>query len=159
MADFVFNIAKGKVAQYVQNVEDGSPADSRLLVIPFDATGATEDQIVDANDIAAVEAVTNVTERTTGGWNRKTLTATDITITVDDTNNRVDIDLTDQTWTAVSTGAVTRLVVAYIPDGDATGGVTADSGVIPLTCHDFAVTPDGSDVTAVIAAAGFFRAS
>jgi hypothetical protein len=159
MADFVFNISKGKVAQYVQNVEDGNPADSRLLVIPFDATGATEDDIVNADTVAAVEAVTNVTERTTGGWVRKTLTASDITITVDDTNNRVDIDITDQTWTAVSAGAVTRLVVAYIPDGNSSGGVTADSGVIPLTCHDFAVTPDGSDVTVQINAAGFFRAA
>jgi hypothetical protein len=159
MADFVFNIAKGKVAQYIQNVEDGSPADSRLLLIPFDATGATEDQIVDADTVAAVEAVTNVTERTATGWNRKTLTASDITITVDDTNNRVDIDITDQTWTGVSAGAVTRLVLAYIPDGNVSGGVSADSACIPLTCHDFAITPDGSDVVAVINSAGIFRAS
>ena len=38
-----------------------------------------------------------------------------------------------------------------------TGGT--DSSIIPLTCHDFAVTPDGSDIIAQINAAGFFRAS
>jgi len=31
--------------------------------------------------------------------------------------------------------------------------------VVPCTLHDFAVTPDGSDITAQIAAAGFYRAS
>jgi hypothetical protein len=30
---------------------------------------------------------------------------------------------------------------------------------VPLTQHDFAVTPDGSSITAVLNAAGFFRAS
>jgi hypothetical protein len=29
--------------------------------------------------------------------------------------------------------------------------------IVPMTQHDFAVTPDGSDITAQIA--GFFRAS
>lgn len=155
MADFVFNIAKGRVVQLAKNVDDGSPANSRLLVIPFDATGATEDSIRDADTIAAVEAVTNVTERTANGWNRKTLAAADVTITVDDTNDRVDVDITDQTWTAVTSGAVTRLVIAY----DADNAAGTDSDLIPLTCHDFAVTPDGSDITAVINAAGFFRAT
>lgn len=155
MADFVFNIAKGRVHQLAKNVDDGSPANSRLIVHVFDATGATEDNIVDADTIAAVEAVTNVTERTTNGWARKTLAAADVTITVDDTNNRVDIDIPDQTWTAVTSGAATRLVISYDPDNTA----GTDSDLIPLTCHDFAVTPDGSDVTAVINSAGFFRAS
>jgi hypothetical protein len=104
--------------------------------------------------VAAVEAVTNVTERTTGNWNRKTLAAADVTITVDNTNNRVDVDVPDQTWTAVSAGAVTRLVFAYDPDT----GTSTESTRIPLTSHDFSITPDGSDVTAQIAAAGFYRA-
>lgn len=155
MADLVFNIAKGRAAQLAINVDTSTPANSRLILHAFDATGATEDTIRDANDIAAVEAVTNVTERTTGGWTRKTLTATDVTVTTDDTNDRVDVDVPDQTWTAVTTGAVTRLVFSYAPDGVTPG---ADSTFIPLTAHDFAITPDGSDVTAQIATAGFYRA-
>jgi hypothetical protein len=35
----------------------------------------------------------------------------------------------------------------------------ADSTFIPLTKHDFVVTPDGSDVTAQIALAGFYRSA
>jgi hypothetical protein len=149
----VFNIAKGKVGTYVSNVDAGSPANSRIIVIPFDATGATEATILDADTVAAVEAVTNVTERTTGGWGRKTLTGSDVTATVNDTDNRFDADASDQTWTGVSAGAVTHLLFCY--DADSTGG--ADSDLIPLTWHDFPITPDGSDVVATIT--DFFRAS
>lgn len=158
MADFVFNNAKGRCVQFATNVDTGAPADSRLLVVPI-STATADDTLNNYDDLAALLADGGTTERTTGGWNRKTLTSTDVTITVDDTNNRVDVDLSDLTWTGVSAGAVTDLVVAYIPDGNATGGVTPDSGCTPLTLHDFAITPDGSDVTAVINAAGFFRAS
>lgn len=34
-----------------------------------------------------------------------------------------------------------------------------DANIIPLTSHDFVLTPDGTNLTAQIAAAGFFRAS
>jgi hypothetical protein len=42
-------------------------------------------------------------------------------------------------------------------DADTTGG--DDSNIVPISQHDFAVTPDGSDITAQIAAAGFYRAA
>jgi len=74
------------------------------------------------------------------------------TITVDDTNDRVDVDIPDQTWTGLTGTAVTDLVVAYEE-------AAADATRIPLTAHDFAVTPDGSDVTAQFNAAGFYRAA
>lgn len=155
MANFVFNIAKGKVAQYVQNVKDGSPADSRLLVVPIETTGIEADATLkDYDDLGTLLAAAN-NEQTTMG--RKTVTAANITITVDDANERVDIDMADLVWTAATGNAISALVVCYIPDGNAAGGVSADSAVIPLTKHDFTITPDGSDVTAQIAAAGFAR--
>ena len=76
----------------------------------------------------------------------------------DDTNNRVDLDIPDQTWTAVAndgTGAIGAVVIAY--DSDTTGGT--DANIEPQTLHDFAVTPSGGDVTMQVAAAGFYRAS
>ena len=100
-----------------------------------------------------MEAVANVTERTTGGWVRKTLAAADVTVTTNDTSDRTEVDAPDQTWTTVSAGAVTHLLIAY--DADNTAGT--DSDLIPLTWHDWAITPDGSDVAAVIA--DFFRAT
>lgn len=157
MADFVFNIAKSRVGSYVQQVEDGNPADSRLVVVPIETSGIEADAALkDYNDLAALLAAAN-NEQTTMG--RKYVTASDITITVDDTNERLDIDMADITWAAATGNAISALLVCYIPDGNAAGGVSADSAVIPLTKHDFAVTPDGSDIVAQINAAGFFRAS
>jgi hypothetical protein len=153
VADFVFNIAKGAVAQLCANVDGGSPANSRLIMIPFSSTD-TDDAVRDCDTVAAVEALSATAEITANGWNRKTLAAADVTITIDDTNNRVDIDITDQNWTPTAT-AVTDLLIAY--DADNTSGT--DANLIPLTWHDFAITPDGSQVTAQIDTAGFFRAS
>lgn len=87
---------------------------------------------------------------------RKNVTTT--TPTVDDTNNRIDIDIADQTWTAAGGGTnntLSKLLIVYDPD-TTTG---TDSTVVPLTAHDFVVTTDGSDLTAQIAASGFYRAS
>ena len=39
-----------------------------------------------------------------------------------------------------------------------TAGST-DANIEPMTLHDFSLTPDGSDITAQIAAAWFYRAS
>lgn len=155
MADFTFNIAKGRVAELYNRVDINDPANSALIIVPVDV-GATSDATI--KDFATLSAVLagGVTERTTGGWNRKTLTDTDIvSFAADNTNDRVDLDIPDQTWTAVSAGAVTDLIICY--DNDTTGGT--DANLIPLSQHDFPITPDGSDVQAVIAAAGFWRAS
>lgn len=153
MADLVFNIAKGKVHQYCENVDAGSPANARLKVIPLETSGLEADATLkDYNDLAALLAGTS-NEQTTMG--RKTLTASDVTITVDDTNDRIDIDLPDLTWVAAAGNAISKLVIVYCPDGVTPG---ADNTFIPLTAHDFVVTPDGSDVVAQVNAAGLFRA-
>ncbi|MCA9947892.1 MAG: hypothetical protein KC449_30630, partial [Anaerolineales bacterium] len=74
----------------------------------------------------------------------------------DDANDRVDLDIPDQTFSAIAAGdAWTDVVITY--DSDSTGGT--DTNIVPCTQHDFAVTPDGSDITVEIAAAGFYRAS
>ena len=154
MADFVFNIAKGRVASYVQNVEDGSPANSRLKIIPIETSGIEADATLkDYDDLAALLAGAS-NEQTTMG--RKTWAAADLAITVDDSGEKVDIDSADITWSGATGNAISALIVVYFPDGVTPG---ADSTGIPLTKHDFVVTPDGSDIVAQLAAAGFFRAS
>lgn len=157
MADIVFNIAKGRVGAYVQQVEDGNPADSRLVVVPIETSGIEADATLgDYDNLSALLAASN-NEQTTMG--RKYLAASDITLTVDDTNSRLDIDLSDITWTGATGNAISALLICYIPDGNVSGGVSADTAVIPLTKHDFVVTPDGSDIVAQVNAAGFFRAA
>lgn len=156
MADFVYNIAKGRVAELYNRVDSNDPANSALIIIVWNTT-ATDATLRDLDTVAAIEADVNTAEVTNTGYARKTLTDADIVaFAPDDTNDRVDCDIPDQTWTAVAaTPTWTDLGTHY--DNDTTTGT--DSNIIPLTQHDFIVTPDGSDITAVIAATGFFRAS
>ena len=157
MADFVFNIAKGRIVEYYNRVKANDPANSALIIVVIDANGDTDAAMKDRDVLAALLGGT-ANEVTNTNYARKTLTDADLAAlpAPDDTNDRFDIDLPDQTWTAVAAGtAWTDLLVCYDPD--TTGGT--DSAIIPLTLHDFAVTPDGSDIVAQIAAAGFFRAS
>jgi len=155
VADIVFNIAKGRVVEFHNRIDTNDPTNAAIIVVPVDV-GATSDATIRDFDTLAAVLGGGVTERTTGGWNRKTITDADITFPApDDTNDRYDIDIPDQTWTAVTAGAVTDLLICY--DSDTAAGT--DSNIVPLTMHDFSVTPDGSDVVAVINTAGFFRAS
>jgi len=157
MADLVFNIAKGRSVELYIRVDTNDPANSALIVAAWNTT-ATDATIRDLDTVAAIEADVNTAEATNTGYARKVLTDADLAAAApDDTNDRFDIDIPDQTWTAVATapGAWTDLSINY--DNDTTVGT--DSAIVPMTWHDFAVTPDGSDITAQIAAAGFFRAS
>lgn len=147
MADTVFNIAKGKVAYYA-----GLPAASdALIAVPIETSGIESDATLqDYDDLAALLAASN-NEQTTMG--RKTLSG--VTVTVDDTNNRVDVDAADITWTAATGNAISAIVICY--DGDT--GTGTDANLIPLVKLDCVVTPAGGDITASFASAGFFRAA
>jgi len=157
MSNFVFNIAKGRVAEFYNRVKTDDPANSALVILVLATTGLEADAVLlDKDDVAAlVSGATN--EVTNGGYARKVLTQADlVSLAPDDTNDRMDVDIPDQTWATVAAGdGWSKLVIAY--DNDTTGGT--DSNLIPLTAHDFVVVPDGSDITAQVAATGFFRAS
>ena len=153
MADFVFNSMKGefKTLAALPAANDG------LIISLVETTGLeTQPTLQDYDDLLALYAGTS-NEPAGGTYVRKTVTAS-ITAVVDDTNDRLDIDMPDLTWTGLtSTGnnPISRLLVSYDPD-TTTG---TDSTVRPCTAHDFIITPDGSDVVAVIAVAGFYRAA
>jgi hypothetical protein len=146
MADFVFNIAKGREAYYASL----PAANDALIVVALQTTGlGTDATLVDDATLTAV--LTHATEQTTMG--RKTLAG--VSVTVDNTNDRVDISATNPVWTGATGNPVSKLVVCYDPD--TTTGTDAD--LIPLSAHDFVVTPNGGDVTATISSPGFLRAS
>lgn len=157
MASFIFNRAKGRFAEWAERVNANDPANSVFVIALVAATGVEADAtLLDKDDFAALVVGTTDFATNTGGG-RKTLDQTaGITITYDDTNDRVDVDCPDQTWTALAndgTGAVGDVVFGY--DSDSTAGT--DANVLPVSFHDFAITPDGSDVTAQISV--FARAS
>lgn len=158
MADIVFNIAKGRVAELANRVNANDPTNS-VFVIELINTSATDATLRDLTTFSAIESDANTAELTSGtnaNYVRKTLSdsGSPITVTVDNTNDRTDVDIPDQTWTALGAGtAITDGVAGY--DSDSTGGT--DANIVPMTMHDFAITPDGSDVTATIAL--LFRAA
>ncbi len=156
MANFVFNIALGRVVQWYDNIDGNNPANSAFIIAAFN-TSATDTTLRRLDTLAAIEADANTAEVTNSGYARKTLTDADLVAwTPDDVNDRVDLDVPDQTWTGVAAGtAWTDLGIFY--DGDTTAGT--DSNLLPATWHDFPVTPSGADVVAQINAAGFYRAS
>ena len=157
MGNLVFNIALGRVAELYNRVDSNDPANTALVIVILATAGIeTDATLKDLDTVTALVAGTT-NEVTNSGYARKVLTDADIVaFAPDDTNDRVDLAIPDQTWIAVVAGdGWNDLVVAY--DNDTTAGT--DANIVPCTLHDFVVTPDGSDITAQIAAAGFYRAS
>jgi hypothetical protein len=154
VANFTFNIAKGRVVELLRRVDTNTPADAKLLLVPLSASD-TEANLQDLDTLSAVLAATP-NEATAGGWNRKTLTDADIAsgdYDVDDTANAGEASVPQQTWTSVAAGNnTTGLLVCYTEVAS-----PADTDWIPLTHHDFAVTTDGNNV--VLNAGDFLSAT
>lgn len=146
MADGIFNKSKGA---FVEMIRD---AGSKTLVMLMKANEA-EATLIDRTDIADLLVEAGNTEAVFTNYARKTAIVE--TVTEDLTNDRTDIDIPDQTWTSAGGAAndtLTKLVSAY-------ENAAADASRIPMSHHDFAVTTDGSDLTAQINAAGLMRAA
>lgn len=150
MSNQVLNISKGRFVEFATRVNADDPANSVFVVDLLATTGLESDATLLDKDTFA-DLVSGTTNFATGtGWARKSLNqAGGITITVDDTNDRTDVDIPDQTWTAVADAAddVSRLASGY--DSDSTGGT--DANIVPMSTHDFIIQPDGSDVVAQVA--------
>ncbi len=146
-ANIPINIALGRVAEFTQL----AAANDAVVWVPLEATGLEADAALrDHNELAALLAGTS-NEQTTMG--RKS--STSATVTVDDTNERTDIDTPDQTWVAATGNPLAAALICW--DGDTTTGT--DANIIPMSKHSFDVTPDGSDITGQTGANGFYRAA
>lgn len=154
MANYVMNIAKGRVRELIERVDTNDPADAKIILIPLSAS-ESEANAQDTDTVTAFLA-TAANEQTGGGWVRKTLTDADFAATdydANDTDNRGDASLPSVTWTGPTGGSnTTGLLVAYTEEAAPT-----DGGTIPVSHHDFVVTADGNDV--ILNAGDFFRAS
>lgn len=155
MADGVFNISLGEVKRFSAQARDN--AGEALTVVLLKANEA-EDALEDHDTLSALLGVAGNTEADFTNYTRIDIVGADVTVTVDDTNNLVDVDIPDQTWTSAggtTDNTLTKLLVVHDPDT----GVSDDTTMTPLTHHDFAVTTDGSDLTVQFDANGYFRAS
>lgn len=146
MSNFIFNISKGRMIEFYNHVESNSPAGCEIVILAINAGGATDATMIDYDNVSLLLGDAQVAEVTNSGYARKILVAADLASlpAPDDANDRFDVTFPDQTWTAVAAGSAwTDLVIAYDPLG--TG---VDTNIIPMSCHDFGITPDGSDITA-----------
>lgn len=154
MTDFAFNIAKGRMVELAARVKNGDPAASRLVLAAL-STNATPESTAKDADTFALLITAGAVEATNSGYAKKIITAGDITLNIDDTGEKYWVDLADQTWTAVLAGSAwVALILGYSPVSS-----PANSDIVPIGHYDFAVTPDGSDITAQINANGVFSAA
>jgi hypothetical protein len=147
MADFVFNVAKGRVAELCAL----GAANDAIIAVPIETTGIVTDAVMkDYANLSLLLAGASNEQATMGR-----LTLTGVIVTVDNVNDRVDVNADDPVWAAASGSAISKVVICW--DGDTTGG--ADTAIIPLVAVDLVATPNGGSITAVFNAAGFYRAA
>lgn len=153
---FVFNIAKGRVAELYNRVKTNDPSASALVAVAVN-TAASDATLRDLDTLAAVLADGDTDELNNSGYSRVVLTDSDLaSMSPDDTNDRMTLTLPELDFGEVDAGMdATNIIIGY--DGNTGSGTDAD--IIPLTCHAYAVSPNGGDMTATVGADGFFRAA
>lgn len=146
MANQVFNIARGRIGYYMADALGLSAANSRMTIVVLEAAEA-DDTLRDYDELGALLGAAGNTEATSTGYSREETAAAGITVTIDDTANDAQAEKdADHTWTSVSQAGSedwVKLLCCY--EADNTG---ADTAVVPMTHHDFSVTPNGGDITA-----------
>lgn len=139
-----FNISKHKIGWYFEQARD--TAGAAIVVILCKSSGLEADSsMADYDHVAALLAGTTDQADFTN-YARKTISGSgNITITVDDTNNKTLLDLPDQTWTAAgnpTNNTLGAVLLAY--DSNTASGT--DTDLIPLLKLDFNATTDGNDL-------------
>lgn len=107
----------------------------------------TAAEVANLDTVTGLLAVASVDEATGGSYARQNLTS--VTATEDDTNDRVNLDAANATFTAVAAGA--EIYGGFISQGT---GVDGDDLISVFILRDSGsgsgVTPNGSDITATI---------
>lgn len=157
MANGVFNVALGRVNEYVSRVVSNEPTNAAIVVVVLKVV-ESDSTLRDYDTLAALLAGSN-TEADFTNYARIVLTDSDLSVpTVDDTEDNQTAGIDDPEW-ADAGGAlnndVEKLLFCY--DADTTAG--DDSNIIPLTFHDFVATTDGGTLIASYDAGYFFGAS
>ncbi len=153
MANFVFNIAKGRVIELYNRVENNDPGNAAIILVPIETAGLEADAtLIDVDTLAALIAGTTNEQITMG---RKTLTDVDLAAlpAPTDASDYYEVSLPTTTWVSATGNAINKIAVCY--DSDTTVGT--DANIIPLTMFDFAQTPSGADIQ--MTGGAFFRAT
>lgn len=153
MADGIFNVAKGRDVAYAERVINNDPANSAFVVC-LGFGSITDAVLEDLDTFQAIKDDANFTEATFTNYAKKEVT--NPTIVVNDTDNRGEVDMPDQTWAnagGATNNTLTRLIVCY----DSDTGSGDDSDLIPLYYFDFDETTTGNDLQAQVDVGGLAR--
>jgi len=130
MANVSFNRAKGATVELFRD----DPAKGIVLLLEAVESDAA---LKDHDNLSDLLLAAGNTEHTGGGYARKTgITGT---VVVDDIENTAVVDFPNQIFVGLSGNPIVAVLVAFEESA-------GDSGRIPLTKHDFAMTPNGSDI-------------
>lgn len=146
MANLIFNNQRGSLVEHHRNGEN-------LIVVLLTAAEA-DDTLRDYDALDTLLAAAGNTEATFTNYARKTILNAAWSVTVDDTGNEASADFADQTWTAAGNGTNETLAKLLV----CIDGVN-DAARLPVTLHDFVATTDGNDLTAEVAAGGFYEST
>lgn len=145
MAHWLTNRGKLRLLEGQWNDAGATAIDLGLLVgssVP--AAIDTEAEVQDLNTVAELLALTGVDEPTFGSYVRKDLSRTNAA--EDDTNNRVNLDCANVTWTAAAAGESIYGAFWWDATTDTNDTTRELCGVITFT----AVPLNGSDFTLTI---------
>lgn len=170
--DFTFNKAKGKVAYIVEDlVNAGTGRIIVLLLIDDAASGVTlesggDDTMKDHDTLASLLSANTEAQPDSGtpsgarvtNYVRKYLTGSsdsELGASPNDMTESMDVDSGDIVWSLLGNGSyqhvIGKLVYAFDPaHNNTTAGTETDSACLPLTAHSFDVTPDGSNISALV---------
>jgi len=139
-----FNITKHKIGWYFEQARD--TAGAAIIVILCKSTGLEADSSIADYDHVAALLAGSTDEANFTNYARKTISGgSNVTITVDDTNNKTLLDLPDQTWTAAG-GASNNTLGAVLLAYDSNTASGTDTDLLPLLKLDFTATTDGNDL-------------
>jgi hypothetical protein len=151
MTNFVFNVAKGNIA----NLCALPAATDSLIVVCLKTAGLESDALLkDYANLSLLLAGAS-DEATFTNYVRKTLTS--VTVTVDNANDWVDISSAGWTFTTAGGAdntAVSKSLICYVPSTGA-----ADTAILPMFGLDTVFTPDGTDQVFTVTPPGFGRAA
>lgn len=145
MADLVFNAAKGKAAYYSSLPNPGDV----LVLVPLLAAGLVDDDTL-MEQATLADVLLLAAEQLDMGR----LEVTFSSATIDTVNDWTDVDFDDPVWPGATGEPCGALLVCYKP-----GSASGDGDILPLTKHDFIVTPNGTDLVGAVSITGFYRAT
>lgn len=146
MANRIANVSLGREIQLHDNVADDVVPASRLTIMILQSGHEVDDALDDHDTFADILGAAN-TECDFTNYARIHLTNLELTgSTLDDTNNRRDADLPDQTISnagGVSSGNNTtgKVVVGYDPLG-----TNVNANIVQIGHWDYVQTTNGSDL-------------